>query len=104
MYDNTFQKLLTLINLNINLELLVFLLRDLNNFTQLNNFSFLKLDILPKTKTITNNYKLNSNLYFTDSLKELIKFRYNFTKKELEERILPTPAKIVLSAKRWWAI
>lgn len=82
LYNNTFQKLLILINLNINLELFVFLLRDLNDFIQFNTFNFLKVDILPKT--ITNNYKLNSNLYLTNSFKEFIKFRYNLTKKEVE--------------------
>merc|ERR1711933_675390 len=76
-----------------NLELLVFLLRDLDNFTQLNNFSFLKLNVLPITRTINNNNKLKSNLYFTNSFKEFIKFKYKFTKKELKKRIRPTSAK-----------
>ena len=48
LYDKIFQKSETLLNLNINLELLVFLLRDLDNFTQINNFNFLKLNIIPK--------------------------------------------------------
>ena len=93
LYDKSFQNLVILINLNINLELLVFLLRDLDNFTQLNNFSFLKLNVLPITRTINNNNKLKSNLYFTNSFKEFIKFKYKFTKKELKKRIRPTSAK-----------
>merc|ERR1712194_898796 len=92
--DTSFQNLLTLINLNINLEFLAFLLRDLDNFTQLNNFNFLKLNITPKTTTITNNYTVKSNLYFTNSFKELIKFKYHFTKKEKDEKINSSQAKI----------
>jgi DNA-directed RNA polymerase subunit beta len=94
LYDTSFQNLLTLINLNINLEFLAFLLRDLDNFTQLNNFSFLKLNITPKTTTIINNYTVKSNLYFTNSFKELIKFKYHFTKKEKDEKINSSQAKI----------
>ena len=48
LYNKIFQESETLLNLNINIELLVFLLRDLDNFTQLNNFNFLKLNITPK--------------------------------------------------------
>ena len=94
LYDKSFQNLLTLINLNINVKLLTFLLRDLNNFTQLNNFSFLKLNITPKTTTIINNHTVQSNLYFTNSFKELIKFKYHFTKKEKDEKISPSQTKI----------
>ena len=86
LYDKSFQNSLILLNLNINVELLIFLLRDLDNFTQLNNFSFLKLNITPKTNTIINNHKVRSNLYFTNSFKELIKFKYNFTKKKKDKR------------------
>jgi len=82
LYDKIFQKSETLLNLNINLELLVFLLRDLDNFTQINNFNFLKLNIIPKIQLINSNNKIQPNLYFTNSFKELIKFKYNFTKKK----------------------
>ena len=82
LYNTVFDKSKILLNLNINIELLVFLLRDLDNFTQLNNFNFLKLNILPKINRIISNPKVQSNLYFTNSFKELIKFKYNFTKKE----------------------
>ena len=82
------------INLNINLELFNFLLRDLDNFTQINNFNFLKLNIVPKLTVIINNPKIQSNLYFTSSFKELIKFKYNFTKKEKEKRRSQSQTKI----------
>ena len=86
LYNKIFQKSETLITLNFNLELLTFLLRDLDNFTQINNFNFLKLNIIPKIQVIINNNKIQSNLYFTNSFKELIKFKYNFTKKEKDKR------------------
>ena len=86
LYNKIFQKSETLITLNINLELLTFLLRDLDNFTQINNFNFLKLNITPKIQVIINNNKIQSNFYFTNSFKELIKFKYNFTKKEKDKR------------------
>jgi len=94
LYNKTFQKSETILNLNINLELLSFLLRDLDNFTQINNFNFLKLNILPKINVIINNPKIQSNLYFTNSFKELIKFKYNFTKKEKEKRRSQSQTKI----------
>ena len=94
LYNKTFQKSETVLNLNINLELLSFLLRDLDNFTQINNFNFLKLNILPKINVIINNPKIQSNLYFTNSFKELIKFNYNFTKKEKEKRRSQSQTKI----------
>ena len=94
LYNKTFQKSETVLNLNINLELLSFLLRDLDNFTQINNFNFLKLNILPKINVIINNPKIQSNLYFTNSFKELIKFKYNFTKKEKEKRRSQSQTKI----------
>jgi len=94
LYNKTFQKSETVLNLNINLELLSFLLRDLDNFTQINNFNFLKLNILPKINVIVNNAKIQSNLYFTNSFKELIKFKYNFTKKEKEKRRSQSQTKI----------
>ena len=86
LYNKIFQKSETLVTLNFNLELLTFLLRDLDNFTQINNFNFLKLNIIPKIQVIINNNKIQSNLYFTNSFKELIKFKYNFTKKEKDKR------------------
>src|SRR6056300_753505 len=94
LYNKIFQKSETLLNLNTNLQLLVFILRDLNNFTQINNFNFLKLNITPKIKIIINNNKVQSNLYFTNSFKELIKFKYNFTKKEKEKRRSQSQTKI----------
>merc|ERR1712157_92261 len=64
LYDKTLQNSVTILNLNINIKLLGVLLRDLDNFTQLNNFNFLKLNITPKINIIINNYKIQSNLYF----------------------------------------
>ena len=94
LYTKTSYKSEALINLNINLELLNFLLRDLDNFTQINNFNFLKLNIVPKLNVIINSPKIQSNLYFTNSFKELIKFKYNFTKKEKEKRRSQSQTKI----------
>jgi len=86
LYNKIFQKSETLLTLNINLELLTFLLRDLDNFTQVNNFNFLKLNLIPKIQVIISNNKIQSSFYFTNSFKELIKFKYNFTKKEKDKR------------------
>merc|ERR1712087_683356 len=86
LYDKALHNSLTILNLNINIKLLGFLLRDLDSFTQVNNFNFLKLNITPKINIIINNYKVQSNLYFTNSFKELIKFKYNFTKTEKDKR------------------
>ncbi len=86
LYNKIFEKSETLLTLNINLELLTFLLRDLDNFTQINNFNFLKLNIIPKIQVIINQNNIHSNFYFTNSFKELIKFKYNFTKKEKDKR------------------
>ena len=94
VYNKVFQKSERLLNLNLNLELLVFLLRDLDNFTQINNFNFLKLNITPKINVIINSNKIQSNLYFTNSFKELIKFKYNFTKKEKDKRRSQSQTKI----------
>ena len=94
LYTKISHKSEALINLNINLELFNFLLRDLDNFTQINNFNFLKLNIVPKLTVIINNPKIQSNLYFTSSFKELIKFKYNFTKKEKEKRRSQSQTKI----------
>ena len=87
LYNKSFQNLVELINLNSNAELLAFLIRDLDNFTQLNNFSFLKLNITPTTKTIINNHIVQSNLYFTNRFKDRIKFKTHLTeeKKKLKE-------------------
>ena len=86
LYNRIFQKSETLVTLNINLEILTFLLRDLNNSSQINNFNFLKSNILPKIQGIVNTNKIQSNFYFTNSFKELVKFKYNFTKKEKDKR------------------
>ena len=86
LYNEIFKKSETLVTLNINLELLTFLLRDLDNFSQINNFNFLKSNIIPKIQGIVTNNKLQPNFYFTNSFKELIKFKYNFTKKEKDKR------------------
>jgi len=94
LYHTVLQNSLTLLNLNTNIELLIFLLRDLDNFTQLNNFNFLKLNITPKINVIINHPKVRSNLYFTNSFKELIKFKYNFTKKEKDKRKNQSQTKI----------
>ena len=94
LYDKTLQNSVTILNLNINIKLLGILLRDLDNFTQLNNFNFLKLNITPKINIIINNYKVQSNLYFTNSFKELIKFKYNFTKTEKDKRRSQSQTKI----------
>ena len=82
LYNSIFRKSETLLNLNDNVNILVFILRDLNGFYQLNNFNFLKANIIPKIKVIINKSETLSNLYFTNSFKEFIKFEYNFTKKE----------------------
>jgi DNA-directed RNA polymerase subunit beta len=94
IYNKIFKESKRLLNLNINLELIVFLLRDLDNFTQINNFNFLKLNITPKINVIINNNKIQSTLYFTNSFKELIKFKYNFTKKEKDKRRSQSQIKI----------
>ena len=86
VYDQLFQKSEILFKLKINRQILFFLLRDLDNFNQLNNFNFLKLNITPKINGIINNNKFQSNIYFTNSFKELIKFKYNFTKKEKDKK------------------
>jgi len=77
LYDKSFHNLLAIINLNINIELLVFLLRDLNDFTQLNNFNFLKLNSVSKIKIFNNNHTTHSNLYFINTIKDYIKFKYD---------------------------
>lgn len=86
LYNKIFEKSETLVTLNINLELLSFLLRDLDKFSQINNFNLLKLNIIPKIQAVVNKNKVQSNFYFTNSFKELIKFKYNFTKKEKDKR------------------
>ena len=94
LYDKALHNSLTILNLNINIKLLGFLLRDLDSFTQVNNFNFLKLNITPKINIIINNYKVQSNLYFTNSFKELIKFKYNFTKIEKDKKRSQSQTKI----------
>ena len=94
LYNKIFQKSETLVTVNINLELLTFLLRDLDNFSQINNFNFLKSNIIPKIQGIVSNNKLQPNFYFTNSFKELIKFKYNFTKNEKDKRSSQLQTKI----------
>jgi DNA-directed RNA polymerase beta subunit len=94
LYDRISQKSEILVKSNINIELLIFLLRDLDNFTQLNNFNFLKSNIIPKINTSINRDKIQSNIYFTNSFKELIKFKYNVTKKEKDKKRSQSQIKI----------
>ena len=86
LYLRVVQKSEKLLKSNINTKLLVFLLRDLDKCTQLNNFNFLKSSIVPKINIIIRHNKLQSNVYFTNSFKELIKFKYNITKKEKDKK------------------
>jgi DNA-directed RNA polymerase subunit beta len=94
LYKEVFQKSEYLLNLNRHTEILSFLLRDLENFTYLNNFNFLKLNITPKINSLIQNNSAQSNLYFTNSFKELIKFKYNFTKNEKDKKRKQSQAKI----------
>lgn len=94
LYNEVFQKSEYLLNLNRHTEILSFLLRDLENFTYLNNFNFLKLNITPKINSLIQNNSAQSNLYFTNSFKELIKFKYNFTKNEKDKKRKQSQAKI----------
>jgi DNA-directed RNA polymerase subunit beta len=82
LYDKLFKKSELLISLYINGQILVFILRELENFNQINNFNFLKLNIAPKLKLIVSNVHIKSPLYFTTSFKELIKFKYKAIKEE----------------------
>jgi len=82
LYDELFNKSESLINLSLNLQILVFILRELQSFNQVNNFNFLKLNLAPKIKNFIPNTHLKSTLYFTTSFKELIKYKYKVTKKE----------------------
>nr|YP_010200933.1 RNA polymerase subunit beta [Skeletonema marinoi]UAM91420.1 RNA polymerase subunit beta [Skeletonema marinoi] len=94
LYNELFQKSEYLLGLNRHTEILNFLLRDLENFTYLNNFNFLKLNITPKINSVIQNNSVQSNLYFTNSFKELIKFKYNFTKNEKDKKRKQSQAKI----------
>ena len=94
LYNELFQKSEYLLSLNRHTEILSFLLRDLENFTYLNNFNFLKLNITPKINAVIQNNSVQSNLYFTNSFKELIKFKYNFTKNEKDKKRKQSQAKI----------
>ena len=94
LYNEVFQKSEYLLNLNRHTEILSFLLRDLENFTYLNNFNFLKVNITPKINSPIQNNSAQSNLYFTNSFKELIKFKYNFTKNEKDKKRKQSQAKI----------
>jgi len=94
LYNELFQKSEYLLSLNRHTEILSFLLRDLDNFTYLNNFNFLKLNITPKINSVIQRNNTQSNLYFTNSFKELIKFKYNFTKNEKDKKRKQSQAKI----------
>ena len=94
LYNELFQKSEYLLSLNRHAEILSFLLRDLADFTYLNNFNFLKLNITPKIDSVVQNNSVQSNLYFTNSFKELIKFKYNFTKNEKDKKRKQSQAKI----------
>ena len=94
LYNELFKKSEYLLSLNRHTEILNFLLRDLENFTSLNNFNFLKLNITPKINSVIQNNTVQSNLYFTNSFKELIKFKYNFTKNEKDKKRKQSQAKI----------
>jgi len=94
LYNELFQKSEYLLSLNRPTEILSFLLRDLDNFAYLNNFNFLKLNITPKVNSVIQNNNIQSNLYFTNSFKELIKFKYNFTKNEKDKKRKQSQAKI----------
>ena len=94
LYNELFHKSEYLLSLNRHTEILNFLLRDLANFTYLNNFNFLKLNITPKINSVVQNNSVQSNLYFTNSFKELIKFKYNFTKNEKDKKRKQSQAKI----------
>jgi DNA-directed RNA polymerase subunit beta len=93
-YNELFQKSEYLLSLNKHNQIISFLLRDLENFTYLNNFNLLKLNITPKINSVIQNNNVQSNLYFTNSFKELIKFKYNFTKNEKDKKRKQSQAKI----------
>ena len=82
LYDILFNRSKLLLILNLNVQILIFILRELEGFNQVNNFSFLKLNIIPKIKNVIPNSRLKSTLYFTTSFKDLIKFKYKLTKKD----------------------
>ena len=86
LYDQLFEKLMTVFNFNINKQILVFLLRDLNQFNLINNFNFLNQNLKPKINIVIKTNNFQSNVYFTNSFKELIKFKYIFTKKERDKK------------------
>ena len=94
LYNELFQKSEYLLSLNKHNQIISFLLRDLENFTYLNNFNLLKLNITPKINSVIQNNNVQSNLYFTNSFKELIKFKYNFTKNEKDKKRKQSQAKI----------
>src|SRR5210317_1310169 len=84
LYNEVFQKSEYLLNLNRHTEILSFLLRDLENFTYLNNFNFLKLNITPKINSLIQNNSAQSNIYFTN----------NFKKNEKDKKRKQSQAKI----------
>ena len=82
LYDILFNRSKLLLILNLNVQILIFILRELEGFNQVNNFSFLKSNIIPKINNVILNSRLKSTLYFTTSFKDLIKFKYKLTKKD----------------------
>ena len=82
LYEQLFNKPELLINSSVNLKILTFVLRELQSFNQINNFSFLNVNLAPKIKNFISTNHIKSTLYFTTSFKELIKFKYKSTKKE----------------------
>ena len=92
LYAHLVNKLEGLIIAYTNLIILTSTIIELENFNQLNNFSFLRLNIVPKIENVNKSRHLKPTLYFTTSFKELIKFKYNFTKKEKDKRTLNSQA------------
>ena len=86
LYDELFNKSELSITLSTNIQILVFIIRELNTFNQVNNFNFLKLNLKPKIKSIIPNSNVKSTLYFTTSFKELIKFKYKITKDDEDKK------------------
>ena len=86
LYDELFNKSELLITLSTNIQILVFIIRELDSFNQVNNFNFLKLNIKPKIQSIIPNSNIKPTLYFTTSFKELIKFKYKITKDDEDKK------------------
>ena len=86
LYDELFKTSELVITSDINIQILIFLIRELDTFNQINSFSFLKLNIPPKIKNIVPNSHIKSTLYFTTSFKELIKFKYKAIKEDEDKK------------------